>query len=474
MSAYDYFSCPETLEPVLKPRSHGWGWPRLVDVPKANRPFPIRATSVQSHSGVILSADGDPRETRILKRASSLKSHIPSIVITQADPHNPPSVTEVAGSADLAHQAASAVSKIGEAPETAEDPRTAEALETAPIVIGDILTATTSSEPQPGLEITSSPTLESSLTGGVESAMSTAESETTVSPALLTDPVRKDSTPLVTLLLAEITPTTSSDVLERQCDSKPDVCSSPDPTIPPVSQSSQAPKANVGSYFEPAAIASAALEIGSVSSSTSSNSGGSFPVPRESPRPFPIFRELPSETDCTAVDVPSIPTSNLPVTRIEIAEPFNGGRLPRPKIVIIRATEDRSENTFATRVEPDLSEEAYVVAQAPKAGLSSNSPLIERILGGIPMPELRLPETSHAATGLAPDDFGAVANVNVTKPRRVKRRSRMIRKTRKGVLRSPVLAVILGRQLAVVTLPALRIIADGCDPHLTEVRGETR
>lgn len=481
MSTYGYSPRPETPSHVLKPRSYGWGWPRLVDVPKAIRPSPTRATSVQSYAGVMHSTDSGLEITRTRRRASSLKScHIPSIVVTEHCQHSQHSISELIEPANITSETAPEAPEDTEAPDTVEAPYTVEAPdavespdatavpEAAPVLFADKPEANPPIEPHPGLETARPPLLESFQTPEATVEASAAESESPMSPALSEYLARKESTPFVTLLLAEICQKPANEPEKNE--SNLGLISSPRTMNSPVSESTQASNHDGDLDSVVADVSFAPLQPASLSGSKGSESLESSPLPQESPRRVSVFRELLSEADSVAIGGPSISDSDLPLTRIEMPEPFDIGKLPRPKIVIIRATEDRSENTFAIPVDPKLIEEVHFVPQTRKATLPSHSPLIERISGGIPMPETRLSKSSRNSTGLAPDDFGTVTNVNVSQPRHVRRRSKALRKARKKVLRSPVLAVILGRQLAVVTLPALKIIADGGDPGLTRVR----
>jgi len=58
-------------------------------------------------------------------------------------------------------------------------------------------------------------------------------------------------------------------------------------------------------------------------------------------------------------------------------------------------------------------------------------------------------------------------------PPRKRKGKRLIRKTRRVVLRSPVLTIILGKQLALLTRPAIKIIAEGGELPPMSVVGET-
>ena len=124
-------------------------------------------------------------------------------------------------------------------------------------------------------------------------------------------------------------------------------------------------------------------------------------------------------------------------------------KLPPPRIFLTRATEDTSNEPFPTPAAPS------------SADYMSASPLpseIQTVLNSEPAPVLPARPT-HASTALINEEFGHL-DVPVQAKRRVRRRKRVIRRTRKVVLRTPVLKVLLGRQLAATTRPILVVIAE--------------
>ncbi|MCJ1402769.1 hypothetical protein MMC11_005990 [Xylographa trunciseda] len=304
---------------------------------------------------------------------------------------------------------------------------------------------------------------------------------------------RKGSTPFVVSLLAEITHSqTSEDQKVPPSASEPPSQSSPtahpiprstpkedsqdpassaelfphpSPLALPVPQSTPLPEAGADSYFEQptasAPITHPLLNSGSSTSVASNNSE----VSEQAPRPFPVFRKLPSRESSTTQVAATTPNFHSLTTTSKMPTPVDVSKLPPPKILIIRATEDSVESSAAVPVAPDLFENVDVLPKDMTAALPS-PPLYGMKIPQIDQSDIDLPGVQRAATALINDHLGTVDAVEIpiiTKAHRVKRRRKMVRKTRKVVLRSPVLTIILGKQLALLARPALKIIAKGGD-----------
>ncbi|MCJ1378193.1 hypothetical protein MMC17_001289 [Xylographa soralifera] len=465
MSTYSSLSGHEKPQPVLRQKSSGWGWPRLVDIPKASTPPPNRASSVKSHSGAIYTVDRDAVDTKVRKRASSLKSHISSIPGTEGDSQSPRPMSPVANRADTISQELPKASESKEL-ESPRPPKTRDC---------DVESCEASS-------------VTDALT---ESHFKTSDEHKELSENPSASPGRKKSTPFVISLIAEISHsqtlveqevppstyeplsqfsptalamprnTTSGDSQEPS--SSAELFSNPSPLALPVPQSTPLPEAGADSYFE-RALASAPIVHRLLSSGSSTFiASGSPELSKESPRRIPVFRKLPSGESSTAHCTSAIPNSDSITTSPKIPAPVDVSKLPLPKILIIRATEDSIEGSAAVPVAPDLFENVDVLPKDITAALPS-PPLYGTEIPYISKSSIDLPGVSRVSTALINDDRGAVDAVEIPlipKAHRANRRRTMVRKTRKVVLRSPVLAIILGRQLALMTRPALKVIANG-------------
>ncbi|MCJ1306529.1 hypothetical protein MMC25_000172 [Agyrium rufum] len=132
------------------------------------------------------------------------------------------------------------------------------------------------------------------------------------------------------------------------------------------------------------------------------------------------------------------------------AAPQASSNLGPPRIVIIRATEDSADS-------PEISNLH-----------SFPNPEVE----GLPVPFSELPQ----ANALNRDSgYELPIASRMPKPVRAKRRKRklVIRKTRNVVLRSPVLKMLLGRELAAQAGPVLKALANGTDVREIELGSST-
>ncbi|MCJ1389298.1 hypothetical protein MMC18_002154 [Xylographa bjoerkii] len=239
----------------------------------------------------------------------------------------------------------------------------------------------------------------------------------------------------------------------------------PSPLALPVPQSTPLPEVGADSYFEQLSasvpFSHPLLNSGSSTSVASKNPGSSKKVPRS----FPVFRELPSDESSITNSATTMPNLHSTTTAAKIPTPIDVSKLPPPKILIIRATEDSVEASAAVPVAPDLFENADVLPKDMRAALP-RPPLYEMEIPHMSQSDVGLPGVQRVSTALINDHLGAVDAVEIPvipKAHRVKRRRTMVRKTRKVVLRSPVLTIILGRQLALMVRPALKLIAKGGD-----------
>ncbi|MCJ1418808.1 hypothetical protein MMC32_005159 [Xylographa parallela] len=482
MSTYSSSSGDGRPQLVLKAKSSGWGWPRLVDIPKASTPLPIRASSVKSHSGAIYTAERDLVDTKIRKRATSLKSHISSIPDTEGGSQSPRPMSPVADETDIISQAS---------PEASES----EELESSrPTKVWDC-----DVESCKAPSVTQAPT---------ESHLKTSDEHNEISENHSDSPGRQGSTPFVNSLIGEIfqaqilvepeVPPLDSEPLSisspmvlpmphstpPEDSEKPSTSAKlfphPSPLVLPVPQSTPLPEAEAGasSYFEralpPNPITHPVLNSGSSTSSTASESSE---LSEKTPRGLPVFRILPSGESPRADGMATIPDSHSTATASRIPAPVDVSKLPPPKILIIRATEDSTEDYATISVAPDLFESLDVCPKDMTKDMTAALPSPPSYGTEAPSTshsDIDLPGASRVSTTLIRSELGAIDAVEIPvspKARRVKKRRTMVRKTRKVVLRSPVLTIILGKQLALVTRPALKVIAKGGDPSAVTALG---
>ncbi|MCJ1243078.1 hypothetical protein MMC30_000275 [Trapelia coarctata] len=280
---------------------------------------------------------------------------------------------------------------------------------------------------------------------------------------------------------------------EEAVERAPETPAQPDPeTLPPLPASPIPKPAHDSSSGEQPSINPLAHPISSDASATS--------VKQEIiPRPFPVFRELPAEPALTPASAPLPTDHQSPMPPSGVAAPSDVNRLPPPRILVIRASGDSREDLTGSPITPDSSEDSgnpfetvsTTVPEVPAPGdlppspsLSAtnlpdapappNTPLQGVSVPGAPgVPGVPLPTSDLIPEDLIPEDLGAVNIPAPTSPPRITKGKKMIRKTRKVVLRSPVLTIILGRQLALLTRPAIKIIAQGSELPPMAVVGET-
>ena len=215
------------------------------------------------------------------------------------------------------------------------------------------------------------------------------------------------------------------------------------------------------------------------------------------PRPFPVFRELPTEPVLIPVSAPPLLADEKPITPSEVTAPSEVHRLSRPRIIVIRATNDSMADRLGSSFTSDGSEDsgnpfesaettapkvpvpgglppstALSATNLPDAPAPPNTPLLGTSVPGVSdVPDIT--DVPLSASDLISEDLGAVNIPGPTSPPRKKKGGRLIRKTRRLVLRSPVLTIILGKQLALLTQPAIKILAEGGELPPMAVVGET-
>ena len=403
--------------------SSGWGWPRPVDLP-ASSPSPRRSTSVRSFGGATSVAEDDPSKMKPKKRATSLKSHslstartgdIPAATIQSSDNYEelvvPEPLPEDPELVKIEEQ------PKGE-PEALLAPQPPSSQEgTSPEGTSPLLVETPD---HPQKIVSTTPELLSSLQKPF-SQMS-HDIDPMALPALPSSPIPEPSNASSTEKpkAKPISSQTMEDIVARVPGNTQ--VSDPEPTI-------DEPKTRTD-------LSHPFSEIDfsdSVSPKTEE-------VNQESLQSFPIFCDLPFE--------PST------VVHPEVPAPFDTARLPVPEIVIIRATDSVDDIVN----NPDTSEPPDPFRFVPGS--------IEASLPGgltqIEIPEFHLPEHN-----LILEELREAQVLGLNGELRVRRGHIFVRKLRKVFLRSPVLTVLLGRQLALLARPVLKIMASGGDAGVT-------
>ncbi|MCJ1437062.1 hypothetical protein MMC27_006447 [Xylographa pallens] len=475
MSTYSSSSGDGRPQLVLKPKSSGWGWPRLVDIPKASTPPPIRASSVKSHSGAICTAERDLVDTKRRKRATSLKSHISSIPDTEGGtlsprPMAPDAISQAPPEASESEELGSSrPTKVWDCDvESCKAPSVTQAPTESPLKTSDEhkeISENHSDSPD-----RQGPTLfVNSLIGEISHSQTLVEPEV---PPLDSEPLSNFS-PMV-LPMPRSTPPEDSEEPSTSTELLPH----PSPLVLPVPQSTPLPEAGASSYFEralpPVPITHPLLNFGS---STSTIASDNSELSEGTPSGPTFFRKLPSGGPLKAFNIATTPSSHSKTTAPRIPTPIDISKLPPPKILIIRATEDSTEDSAVIPVAPDLFENVDVLSKdmikdmmaAPPSppSFGTEAPFISQS-------DIDLPGVPRVSTTLIRSELGVIDAVEIPpspKARRVKKRRTMVRKTRKVVLRSPVLTIILGKQLALITRPALKVIAKGGDPSAVTALG---
>ena len=461
MSTYNSSSGTGRPQLILRSKSSfGWGWPRLVDIPKATTPPPNRASSVKSYSGAIYTAGSETSDTEIRNRASSLKSYISSILDTEGDSQTTRPISPVA------NRTMSVFPTLPEVTET-EQLKSLRSPETLDC----------DSESCKTLPVTDGP---------VEPPSERSDDYQQAAESLFTGPRPRKSMSFADSLLAEVSP--PQFFMEQEVPPSPKEnselpLSPPSPIILPVPQSTPLPEASTDSYFKAPSNPASPCHLATNSEFSLSLVSDEPDHSEKAPKSSHAFRELPRSPSSTdhqhATD---ITTSVRPAKAFEVPVLFDATKLPPPQILIIRATEDSVESAATPPVAPDLFDNAD---KAPKhvTTVSSSPPLsgretqdLQNVNVGSPeLSEVRSQGISRGTTALIREDLGTVYAVEirtVPKAQQVKKRRKIVRKTRKAVLRSPVLKIMLGRHLALMIHPALKIIANGGDFAVTAPSGE--
>ena len=296
---------------------------------------------------------------------------------------------------------------------------------------------------------------------------------------------------------------TSEKPSEKALEGTPEASAQPDPTtLPPLPASPIPEPVHDPSLEEPTPMNRLSHLMSSESSATSVR-------PEATPEPFSTFRDLPAEPAPTLVSAPPLTDHERAGSPSGVRAPFDTTKLPPPRILVIRASNDSSADLVRGPFTPDIPDDFgnplenvnTTVRNVPITNAFSQSPSFPALtspdgrapqytplqgagvqdvpgVGGMPgvpgvpdgpcfphgpcVPDLPgIPEVPLPTSELISEDLGAVNVAKLPSPARRKRRTKMIRKTRKVVLRSPVLSIILGRQLALLTRPAIKIIAKG-------------
>lgn len=175
----------------------------------------------------------------------------------------------------------------------------------------------------------------------------------------------------------------------------------------------------------------------------------------------PIQRVSPSERGGTVESPPYIEHPFVGAVRSpveEVAQPQSAiplKSLPPPRITFQRATEDVEPREVSRMVTEDMEPR-----EAVPTALEDMEPREEHPTSTVAETLNELPSTSHVTdvTKVLPDPLEG-ASAPVLPP--VKRRKLYLRKARNLAMRKTVLKVMLGRQLAGQTKPALRMLAHG-------------
>jgi len=488
--------------PPLKTKTSSgwaWGWPRLVDVPVAATSR--RSSSAKSHTGAFQSSERNPTGSGQRNRASSLTDEFTSaapqseegpaaksaseetskeVVVAEAVAEAPEAAgEEVVVPGTVAPVPGSAPERITEEEETCHDPERQPGPSTSEEVETCHNTEYHSFEPKPLRESTASGT--ETVTGpGYQS-----DPDTTSFPSYSSMGVLQ-AIGLLPSSSGKQAEEPSKKSAEKSIEIAPETFAQPDPaTLPPLSASAIPGPAH-GSYFEnPAPITPLPFPMSSEASTASTKSKDTID-PDDTPRPFPPFRELPAEPAepiATTVSAPPLEDhQQRPVSTSGGPALVDVNRLPPPRILVIRASSDDQADMIRSPFTPDVPGDIgnpfeNVNSTAP------NSPVPSGVHSGASLsptnlPSARVPPNTpeHGAnvpsrpdvpdeplstSDLIAEDLGAVNVAGPPSPQRQRRGKKLIRKARRVVMRSLVLKICLGRELAHLTQPALKIIAKG-------------
>lgn len=498
---------PDSRPPLKSKTSSGWGWgwPRLVDKPVAATLR--RSSSTRSHTGAFHSFERSPTGPGQRNRASSLTDEFtPAAPLSEEVPAAKPASEDtrkkvaIAEAVEEAPEATgeelevpgtvvqfpcSAPKRITEEEDTCHDPEHQPGPSTSEETEPCHDPEHHSVEPKPLRESTANG--KQTATGpGHQSDPDTTSSLSSSSMGVLQAIGLLPSSP------RKQAEEPSKQSAEKSAEIAPETSVQPDPSTLPPLPASPVPEPAYESYFnKPVPISPLPHPMSSEASTASTESKETIDS-EETPRPFPLFRELPVEPAEPAE--PAEPITNTvsappledhqqrPVSTSEVPAPVDVNRLPPPRILVIRASSDDQADMLRSPFTPDIPgdignplENVNTTAPNspvpsgvhPGASLSPSNLPTARVPPNTPVQDATVPsgpgvpDMSLPTSDLIREDLGAVNVAGPPCPRKQRKGKKLIRKTRRVMLRSPVLNLILGRQLAHLTQPALKIIADG-------------
>ena len=391
--------------------SSGWGWPRLVDIP-ASSPSPRRSTSVRNFKGATLIEEDDPFIEKSKKRATSLKSH---------SSFTKPTGDVPAAKIQLQDDCEKFV-KPAPFPESTELVKIEEQPKEEPEALQASDPQLNSEGASPLLVETSDHPQEIVLTAS-ELLPSLQEKFSQMSHDI--DPISLPALPL------SLIPKPSGASTIEEPEAKSLSSESMEDIVVRVLGNTRIPGPEPA-VDEPKTRTELSHPFSEIESS--------YPVSTETNQDalqsFPSFGDLPTET--------------LTVVHSEASGPVDTAKLPVPEIVIIRAT-DSVDDLVHTPDTSNPQDPFGFVLRSIEAPLPGDFTQIEP-------PEVPLPEGNLLA-----EDIGELQVLGLVRDPHTRKGHVFVRKMRKVVLRSPVLTVLLGRQLALLARPALKIIASGGD-----------
>jgi hypothetical protein len=428
MSNYNNTSTSQRPKLITTAKSSGWGWPRLVDIPTVKHTPTLRqSSSAQYYKSPHDSSERSPTDTRHVHRASSL-SNLGSVRAASAEikASEERPLTEI--SEDASHSRA--------------DVKDRKPVSDSPAVESPVPPGSSLPYERPKIpELNSSPEL--SKPGiWLESVLHMQPDPLTLEPRP-NSPQNRSAEPSA----------------EENVQGKP--FQSPGNTITREHPKQSVSAHNRGSSSEisgsGAWVAHPFKDIGLETSK----------LPRSTVATAPTFRELRFEPESSpASALPGLDHKRTVSPPVAQASP-DVFKVPPPTILIIkasgdsRASSDEKSHTAGFVNDVDSSP-VEVITDLPN-GLKDTTVSGNSLPDSTQLSQLQalpLPETVRTSGS---PGFGQLPVVAWPK-----KRQRMIRKTRKMILRSPVLTIILGRQLAVLTRPAIEMIADGADlPPMT-------
>ncbi|MCJ1409194.1 hypothetical protein MMC19_003272 [Ptychographa xylographoides] len=434
-------------------KSSGWGWPRLVDISKPTTPVRERAASVKSHTGAIQSSEHDSMISTVRKRASSLKSHISTAPENEEEEHCPDPAHPVSHRTDVVSQT------VHETPETVPLPLSPDRkknLVISPFLENDTINQSPE-QTSTAVTITHQPPLPPEAEEALQIIPEIPDKRNTV------------STPSVESVFERVTGYHGPEEHPKGAV----ILSSTNSSVITLDSSQITPPHKLALEFFHTASETVTNLPPLVSTSTTSLP---FNAPQEhngEPRPFPVFRELPAALPVVPTSAPSIIDITEAKRAVDVPTLSDFTKLAPPKILVIRATEDSTEDHVrAIPVAPTLFDDINVGPDdIPRpTSLQIPSEVSFRSLRQTSQPSTE--QMTRAARSTTSTVRTSPGIVQVPLHRGIKKRRIFIRKTRRVVLRSPILGMILGRELASLTRPLLKTIAEG--GHLsgiTELNG---